>query len=113
VLTIRDAQDYLGMEDPFMEISQEILKPQRDPYLEVRVQENASKAEVDDIVEALATISIFFGVRLEGNGGGSGGNPIREARSNVEKQPSPPEKPLNVIRQPPDNNQHDRIGDRG
>jgi hypothetical protein len=43
-------------------------------YLAVRVRDGASQADVTAIVQALATISSFFGVRLDSGGGGSGGS---------------------------------------
>lgn len=43
-------------------------------YLEVKVREDASPADLTNIVQALATISNFFGARLDNGGSGSGGS---------------------------------------
>ena len=47
-----------------------------DDHLEFTIQDSASAKARTEIIQALATISEFFGVRLEGTGGGSGGLPL-------------------------------------
>ncbi len=56
------------------------FKKRYDDYLEVRVRDDASAAELDAVIQALATISAFFGARLDKGDGGSGGGGKQKAR---------------------------------
>lgn len=59
-----------------------ITKPNPiDPHLEIKVRDDTPEADVTKIVNALATLSNFFGVKLTMGGGGSGGKPVKRAIS--------------------------------
>lgn len=59
-----------------------IAKPNPiDPHLEIKVRDDTPEADVTKIVNALATLSNFFGVKLTMGGGGSGGKPVKRAIS--------------------------------
>lgn len=73
-------------------------KKPADAYLEVKVCEGASERDVAAIVQALATISSFFGVRLDQGGGGSGGKPLDRIQQK------------DVILRPPHSGPESRIG---
>lgn len=89
-------------------------KGSEEGYLEVTVREGTSEANVAQIIQALATISNFFGVRLDkGGGGGGGGSSImrmsllkgisQKSRSRIvptPPKPSIPRTPFNVPRPP-------------
>lgn len=55
-------------------------------HLEVTVREGTSQTDVDAIVQALATISSFFGVKLVKGGGSSGGSPFQRILSGNKRQ---------------------------
>jgi hypothetical protein len=50
-------------------------------HLEIKVREGTSDADISAIVNALAAISEFFGVKFVKGGGGSGGKPLQRHRS--------------------------------
>lgn len=49
-------------------------------YLEVVLREGLSEADINSIIQALSTISSFFGAQLEKGGGGGGGQQLRQKK---------------------------------
>lgn len=62
-------------------------KSRTEDYLEVKVRGNTSVTDVAEIIQALATISSFFGARLDLGGGGSGGSPLFRVHPTVTSSP--------------------------
>lgn len=57
-------------------------RPPKDSYLEVVVREGVSEVDVNSVIQALSTISSFFGARIVvGSGGGGGGRMQKKRRS--------------------------------
>lgn len=85
----------------------------KEGYLEVTVREGTSEVKVTEIVQALATISSFFGAKFEKGGGGGGGGKSSAGPSASKTQarrfgissippqkPSTPRQPFNIPNQP-------------
>lgn len=88
-------------------------------YLEITVRDDASDSDVEAIVQALATVSDFFNVRLVSGGGGSGGNMLRSKRpasrgyTDILRKNREPGSPRSELPPLPPTDPDSRIGWRG